>query len=266
MLLTISLLLLASTPEAATPPPATQEVIALIWGGGKDAASAEDSLRRWEEEKKLLGDALTLAEGFPKRVSSASVPGLNPGFEIVLIGYCGRDEATNARRFLKGLYPFAYEKPVKVEAAACPRWAGEKQDVVVEPPKTVKGKGVTLTVAVASLKGPVEPDIGVEVTTKWVRVVARDSKNKLLDVVSVEDTETGTGMSTVGCGTEEVTVRKSAVVLERTCTTPAGAACNRNPGKRTRSTVRWDGDLERLDTDEKTLEEWTVDYNKDCAE
>ena len=265
MLLTISLLLLASAPEAATPPPSTQEAIAIIWGGGKDAASAQESLRRWEEEKKLLGGALTFAEGYPKRVSSASVPGLNPGFEIVLLGYCGRDEATSARHFLKALHPFAYEKPVKVEALACPRWAGEKQDVVVEPPKTVKGKGVTLTVAVASLKGPVDPGIGEKLTTSWVRVVARDSKNKLLDVVAMEDTEEGTGMSTVGCETQ-VTVRKSAVVLERGCTRPSGAACNRNPGERTRSTVRWDGDLQRLDTDEKTLEEWTVDYSKDCAE
>jgi hypothetical protein len=113
MLLTISLLLLASAPEAATPPPPTQEVIALIWGGGKDAASAEESLRRWEEEKKLLGGALTFAEGYPKRVSSASVPGLNPGFEIVLLGYCGRDEATSARRFLKGLYQRLNRKAVR---------------------------------------------------------------------------------------------------------------------------------------------------------
>lgn len=263
MILTLSLLLLASVPDTGTPPPSTPEVIAIIWGGGKDAASAQEALHRWEEEKKLLGGALTFPDGFPKRVSSASVPGLNPGFEIVLLGYCGRDDAPSARRFLKALYPFVYEKPVKVEAPACPRWEGEEQDFLVAPPATVKAKGVTLTVAVASLKGDVDPPVGDESTTSWVRVVARDNKNKLLDVVAVEDTQTGTGLRSVGCETE-VEVLKSAVVLERRCTRQAEAACNHDPGERTRSTVRWDG--QRLVTDEKTLETWTVDYNKDCAE
>jgi hypothetical protein len=263
MFVTLSLLLLASAPDAGTAPPPTHEVVAIIWGGGKDAAAAKESLRRWEEEKKLLGDALTLPAGFPKLVSSASVPGLNPGFEIVLLGYCGRDEATAARRFLKALYPFVYEKPVQVEAPTCPKWSGEHQEYVVEAPTTLKAKGATLTLAVAALKSDADQPIGVALTTRRVRVVARDNTHKLLDVFEVDDTQSGTGMRSVGCDTS-VAVKKSAVVLERTCTQPAGAACNFDPGEKTRVTVRWDGDT--LANDEKTLETWDVDYSKDCAE
>ncbi len=263
MLLTLSLLLLASAPDAGTPPPpSTNETVAIIWGGGKDAAAAQEALRRWEAEKKLLGGALTFTDGFPKRVASASVPGLNPGFEIVLLGFCGGADAASARRFLKALYPFVYERPVKVDAPACPRWAGAHQGFTVEPPATVKAKDVTLTVASAWLKDLDEASITDQISTGWVRVVARDKANTLLDVFALEDTQMGTGMRPVGCETS-VAVRKSAVVLERTCTEPAMAACNFDPGEKTRTTVRWDG--QKLATDETTLESWSVDYNKDCA-
>jgi hypothetical protein len=263
MLLTLSLLLLASAPDAGTPPPpSTNETVAIIWGGGKDAAAAQEALRRWEAEKKLLGGALTFTDGFPKRVASASVPGLNPGFEIVLLGFCGGADAASARRFLKALYPFVYERPVKVDAPACPKWAGAHQGFTVEPPATVKAKDVTLTVASAWLKGLDEASITDQISTGWVRVVARDKANTLLDVFALEDTQMGTGMRPVGCETS-VAVRKSAVVLERTCTEPAMAACNFDPGEKTRTTVRWDG--QKLATDQKTLKTWTVDYNTDCA-
>jgi hypothetical protein len=251
------LLVLATAPAAETPaaPPAG-EAVALVWGGGKDAAAAQEWLRRWDDEQKQIDTSITLAEGFPKIVLSASVPGLNPGFEIVLLGFCRRDEGEPVRRFLKALYPFVYEKPVKVEAAACPVWFDGRARTA-GPPSIVKSRGATLTVAEAPLAE--EPD--GPGTTKLVRVVARDNKSQLLGVYRVDDDRDSP--PTTGCETS-VEVRTAEAVLERTCTRPVGAYCNRYPGEKTRITVRWDG--KALRSEEKLLSKWNIDMNKECAE
>lgn len=64
MVLAITLMWLAAMPEAGSAAP-PGEAVALIWGGGEDAAAAKASLERWELEKKLLGDVLVFAPGFP---------------------------------------------------------------------------------------------------------------------------------------------------------------------------------------------------------
>jgi hypothetical protein len=257
-LLTLFPLLVLSTapiPETPAPRPA-DEVVALVWGGGKDAAGAQEWRRRWDDEQKQVDASVSLAEGFPKVVSSASVPGLNPGFEIVLLGICRRDEGEPIRRFLKALYPFLYEKPVMVEATACPAWSDGRARKV-EPASIVKVRGATLTVVEAPLAE--EPDSPG--TTQLVRVVARDDKSRLLGAYKVDDDWNSPQNN--GCETS-VEVRTTDAVLERTCTRSVGAYCNRYPGEKTRITVRWDG--KALRSEEKLLSKWTIDMDKECAE
>lgn len=270
MVLLIPLLFLASAPDAGATPPATSEPtagrVAIIWGGGKDAAAANEWRERWEVERKKLGPGtLALAPGYPKGVSSATVPGLKPGFEVVLLGFCRPDESPGVRRYIKALHPFIYERPVTAEtSSACPGWADPSATYTVAEPQTATASGVTLTVVAVSVKGG-EGTSGDAFTTGWVDVVARDGKSGLLDAYSVEDSQSyGGSASTTGCETSVEAVRKGAVVLERVCTWPPGAACNRNPGERKRTTVRWDG--KALVAEDRTLEKWTVDYDKDCAE
>ena len=252
----VPLLVLATTPaEGTTAAPSSHEAVALVWGGGKDAAAAQEWRRRWDEEQKSVEASITLAEGFPKVVSSASVPGMNPGFEVVLLGFCRPAEGEPVRRFLKALHPFLYEKPVKVEALACPAWS-DGAERTVELPSVVKARGATLTVAVARQEDPPPP-----ATTQLVRVVARDGKSQLLDTYNVDD-DSGTSPGD-GCETS-VEVRAAEVVLERTCTQGVGAYCNRYPGEKSRITVRWDG--KELLATTKTLSKWTIDMNKECAE
>jgi hypothetical protein len=256
LLTLLPLLVLSTAPTAEKPAPPAGEVVALVWGGGKDAATAQEWRRRWDDEQKQIDASVSLAEGFPKVVSSASVPGLNPGFEIVLLGFCRRDEGEPMRHFLKALYPFLYEKPVKVEAAACPSWFDGRARTV-ESPSILKSRGAMLTVVEASLAG--EPD--GPGTTKLVRVVARDNKSQLLGAYRADD-DRDSPQST-GCETS-VEVRTADAVLERTCTRSVGAYCNRYPGEKTRITVRWDG--KALRSEEKLLSKWDIDMNKECAE
>lgn len=268
--LAITLMWLAATPEvgsAAAPP---GEAVALIWGGGKDTAAAKASLERWESEKKLLGNVLVFAPGFPKVVSSGTVPGLNPGLEVVLLGVCGRDEARPARGYLKALYPFTYEKPVRDQALACPTWKTlpDKEDPedpaerTAQRPKTVKLPGGTLSVVELSVPD-IEPEDQVRqaVPVRWLSVVARDNAGALLDAYSlVDDRSYIAGPRNIGCTTSVKSVRKDAVVFERTCNGTSGA-CQTDPGEKKRVTVRWDGKGFRAE--EKVLETWSGTF---CAE
>ncbi|WP_224367138.1 hypothetical protein [Hyalangium versicolor] len=249
-------LLLATAAVAETPPPPSSEVVALVWGGGKDEAAAQEWRRRWDEEQKSIKAPVSLGEGFPKIVSSASVPGMNPGFEIVLLGFCRKDESEPVRQFLKALYPFIYERPVKVETNACPTWADEGERTV-EAPSVLKVRGATITVVVA----PVKDSSSSSGPGQLVSVVARDGKSQLLGSYNADDS--GSGFPGDACETS-VEVRTADVVLERSCTHSVGAACNRYPGEKSRITVRWDG--KALTATEKTLEKWSINMDKECAE
>lgn len=265
MVFAISLLLLASTPApTATPPPEppTGEHVAVIWGGGKDAEAAKASLAKWEEERALLTEALVLAEGFPKTVSSASVPGLNPGFEIVLLGFCRSDESQVPRRMLKAYHPFVYERPVKQALSACPKWKAAGPERVLQEPQTLKAGTVSLTRIVSALPEP--RWIGDGLTVQWLDVLARDATGRLVGKVRMDDYLSPSAMGPVGCETTLEPSRKTGFVMNRHCTELAGAACNFSPGETLRTVVRWrDGKLVEEDT---VLEKRTVDYDKDCAE
>jgi hypothetical protein len=98
-------------------------------------------------------------------------------------------------------------------------------------------------------------------TTQLVRVVARDDKSRLLGAYKVDDDWNSPQNN--GCETS-VEVRTTDAVLERTCTRPVGAYCNRYPGEKTRITVRWNG--KALRSEEKLLSKWTINMDKECAE
>jgi hypothetical protein len=270
MILAITLMWLAATPGAGSAAAPPGETVALIWGGGKDAAATKASLERWESEKKLLGDVLVFAPGFPKVVSSDTVPGLKPGFEVVLLGVCGRDEARPARSYLKALYPFTYERLVREQALACPTWKmlPEQEDPedpferTVDRPKTVKFPGGTLSVVVLSVPG-IDPEARVQqdVPVRWLSVVARDDAGTLLNAYSLVDERAYiAGPRNIGCTTSVKSVRKGAVVFERDCNGTSGA-CQADPGEKKRVTVHWDGKDFRAE--EKVLKRWA---GTGCAE
>ncbi|WNG58742.1 hypothetical protein F0U59_31415 [Archangium gephyra] len=242
-------------------PESSGELVAIVWGGGKDTTAAYESLAQWDAEKRLLGDLVRFAPGFPKIVSSATVPGLNPGFEIVLLGVCPRDEGRDERAYIKALHPFTYEKPVKGVQAACPIWV-EQKSKAVNLQRTVKGKGLTLSVV--ELAWPEEPEASdlsfTSVPVRWLSVVARDGAGALLGVYSKKDEYSLAGSRAVGCRTEVKSASKDTVVLERTCKGSSGA-CDTDPGERWRVTVRWNG--KAFIPEEKLLAKWEA---KNCAE
>ncbi|MBZ4409517.1 hypothetical protein K8640_14935 [Myxococcus sp. XM-1-1-1] len=259
-------LLSATSVVASTPAPEGQggEYVAVIWGGGKDAEAAKASVAKWESERELVAKALVLAEGFPKTVSSGSVPGLNPGFEVVLLGFCRSDESAVQRRLLKAYHPFIYERPVTQAVSACPKWKEAGGERVVQEPAMLKVglSGVTLTRVVSRLKPPVS--LGDGRVVLWLDVVARDAAGKYLGKVSMEDEHSPTGMGMEGCDTTLEPSRKTAFVVTRRCTYAAGAACNFLPSDTTRTVVKWDG--QKLVEEDKVIEKRELNYDRDCAE
>ncbi|MFY1829833.1 hypothetical protein ACN47A_28215 [Myxococcus fulvus] len=259
-------LLSATAAVASTPAPEVSggESVAVIWGGGKDAEAAKASVAKWESERELLAKSLVLAEGFPKTVSSSSVPGLNPGFEIVLLGFCRSDESVVQRRVLKAYHPFIYERPVTQAVSACPKWKEAGAERVLREPELLKVgmSGVTLTRIVSELKPPVS--LGDGRVVLWLDVVARDATGKYLGKVSMEDEHSPTGMGLEGCDTSLEPSRKTAFVVTRRCTYAVGAACNFLPSDTTRTVVKWDG--QKLVEEDKVIEKREVNYDKDCAE
>ncbi|RKH37399.1 hypothetical protein [Corallococcus sicarius] len=117
----------------------------LIWGGGKDTAEAETALGRWQEraKKNEWEGALKVAEGYPRIVQSAAVPGLKPGFVVVVLGACEPAAGPKVLETLKAFEPTAYARDVTwAEPLACPE-LGPKWRVIQS--KSWKKKEGTLT-------------------------------------------------------------------------------------------------------------------------
>jgi hypothetical protein len=105
----------------------------FIATGAKTKAEAEKL-----QKALALPRELRLSPGYPKLVESKSMPGLNPGFFLVVLGACADETAAQTshgnglaaliQRGLKG----AYAKPVTVKADGCPLW--------VEPTDTPPAK------------------------------------------------------------------------------------------------------------------------------
>lgn len=110
----------APRPEPSRPP----GMRALILGGGKSAIDAQ----RWREDHvgqiTAAGELLTFAPDYPRSVVSGDVPGLNPGFVVVVAGYCPAGASERVVRVLERVLPETYERIVQVdpaEGASCPK-------------------------------------------------------------------------------------------------------------------------------------------------
>lgn len=127
MRLPLSILLLSacavclSAPEsAAAPKKKAPEAWAVILGGGKEAKDGEQALQSFRQ-KSL--DTLKWAEGYPKVLLSDTLPGLNPGFHIAVLGFCAnKAQAAEATRALNydfggGVY---FKKTAGPSKGLCP--------------------------------------------------------------------------------------------------------------------------------------------------
>ena len=74
----------------------------LVFSGGTTRADGDAALASWKRLAPLIDPHVRLAAGFPKVVESASLPGLKPGFFVVVLGQCDSLEAFDV---IKTIYP-----------------------------------------------------------------------------------------------------------------------------------------------------------------
>jgi hypothetical protein len=240
--------------------------VALVWGGGTTDEEARVWLDEWKAQSHLLGPEVTLAAKAPRLTRSDAVSGLTPGFSIVLLGVCRADEALSLRRTLKALFPFVYEKPVTGERPACPTATGPTWSF--EAASTVKRRTGPSGAARLVVVSATRPGAHGKTQRRFDLLhyaPANDRRPATSERIEDDwpDPEQTSG-PVVGC-LSELRPLAHGVALDRSCTWPAQAACNHNPGRRTRLsfTLTPDGGLAQT---EKVLETWDVDYDKDCAE
>ncbi|XXF77232.1 hypothetical protein P2318_29890 [Myxococcaceae bacterium GXIMD 01537] len=136
VLLPVSLMWLSSiaraeepAPEPAAAPSGPVEV--LVLGGGKTPEEAEAWMKRWTAAASLLGTFVKTETGYPRVLPSAQVEGLNPGFHIVVLGFCAASERQAPHKLIKAFFPGTYSKPVKGREPACP-FSTDDASVVTE--------------------------------------------------------------------------------------------------------------------------------------
>ncbi|MBN8232489.1 hypothetical protein JYK02_33735 [Corallococcus macrosporus] len=165
---------LAWTGVAGAEPQPAQLV---IWGGGKDATEAQASLDRWRarEKKKVWEGTLKVAEGYPRIVQSDTVPGLKPGFVVVVLGACEPAAGPKVMETLKAFEPAAYARDVTwAEPLACPQLGPEWR---VIRSKTWKKKDGTLTAVLLQTPETQAPDAS---TRQSLRVMLQAPDGRLL--------------------------------------------------------------------------------------
>ena len=95
---------------------------AIVWGGGPTPEAGETWMTRWQQEAPDYADLIALPEGWPKLVQSDSVPGMKPGFHVVVLGICPAGDERAPLELLKALHPSVYAREVTDPAppGACP--------------------------------------------------------------------------------------------------------------------------------------------------
>src|SRR5690349_20739583 len=104
------MVLIALLVAAAPVQPAAAN--AIIWAGGKTREEAQARLDGWPKDEARWSQSVRLKAGFPKLVASDALPGLKPGFHVVLLGICNAEQARARTRTLKELYPEVYWRPL----------------------------------------------------------------------------------------------------------------------------------------------------------
>jgi formylglycine-generating enzyme required for sulfatase activity len=108
----LTLLLLAAAPAASN---------AVIWTGAQTEEAAKEKLSEWAKDERTWSERLRLGAGYPKLVKSDSLPGLKPGFHVILLGICNAEQVRPRTRALKELYPYTYWRPLtEKQPEACP--------------------------------------------------------------------------------------------------------------------------------------------------
>ncbi|NMO17524.1 SUMF1/EgtB/PvdO family nonheme iron enzyme [Pyxidicoccus fallax] len=128
----LTLLLTVSLAAAPAPSPAN----AVIWASARTEAEGQTLLAKWSNEAPVWSERLRFKPGYPKLVKSDTLPGLNPGFHVVLLGLCNAEQVRPRVRAIKEVYPQAYWRPVKVAAEdSCPELlCGASDAMAVIPP------------------------------------------------------------------------------------------------------------------------------------
>jgi hypothetical protein len=119
----LALLLLASSLAGAAPPrraPAPAEAWALILASETSRPAAEAKLKAMQDAQAFA--FVKPAEGHPRIVESSSLPGLEPGLHVVVLGVCGlRRQALAAVARVRPEVGDAFAKRLTGAAAlACP--------------------------------------------------------------------------------------------------------------------------------------------------
>jgi hypothetical protein len=117
----LALLLTPWRLEAAAPRTKPQGNPWVVILGSKPQPTEALALLESMKEKKPL-EWLTPAEGFPKVIASAALPGLAPGLHVLVLGVCGsRETALAARARVLPMVPDAYVRQLTGPAPlACP--------------------------------------------------------------------------------------------------------------------------------------------------
>ena len=188
-------------PDAAAP-----GVDAIIWGGGTTQADGEKWLELWNNEAASTSRLLTLAPGYPQVVKSDDVPGLKPGFVVVLLGTCQGADARYTVGLLKGVAERVYARRIKATTTACPtrqnglqraRMAvttGERgtrlQAAEVWNPNQLKSE---VWVSLRTKEGALLDQTVVPGTSSSCRGLTLDASPGLLEVVTTCDEESNGG-------------------------------------------------------------------------
>jgi hypothetical protein len=171
----------APAPDAAPAPAAAGGKQLIIWGGGPTPADAERALAYWNSEKTVLEGVLELAAGFPRTVASKDVPGLKPGFQVVVLGTCAGPALEKPLRAIQGLRKGAYAKPGVLAGVGegCP--SSTKGYEALELERVKKGTQELSLIGFAATKSTKEK-------LAWAyRFVLRESSGALLDWTAIDD-------------------------------------------------------------------------------
>lgn len=89
----------------------------LIADGAKSKTQAKAKAKAFKARAEWI-----LAKGYPKVIDSKTIKGLNPGFHILVLGFCPQSSATAEVLLpaLKKTYPGLYMKEVSHGADSCP--------------------------------------------------------------------------------------------------------------------------------------------------
>jgi hypothetical protein len=121
--LVLALLLLPWRLEAAAPRAKPQEKPwVVLLGSRSQPAEAEMLFNSLQAQRQRELPWLKPADGFPRIVESASLPGLAPGLKVLVLGVCGTKEtALAARAHVLAMVPDAYVKQLTGPAPlSCP--------------------------------------------------------------------------------------------------------------------------------------------------